>query len=45
MINFAIVGMGHIANKHIESIQKVEGLASLQYVIQTLKGSNLICRV
>jgi UDP-N-acetyl-2-amino-2-deoxyglucuronate dehydrogenase len=25
MINFAIVGMGHIANKHIEAIQKAEG--------------------
>jgi UDP-N-acetyl-2-amino-2-deoxyglucuronate dehydrogenase len=24
MINFAIVGMGHIANKHIESINKIE---------------------
>lgn len=25
MINFAIVGMGHIANKHIEAIEKAEG--------------------
>jgi predicted dehydrogenase len=25
MINFAIVGMGHIANKHIEAIQNAEG--------------------
>jgi UDP-N-acetyl-2-amino-2-deoxyglucuronate dehydrogenase len=25
MINFAIVGMGHIANKHIEAIQKADG--------------------
>lgn len=25
MINFAVVGMGHIANKHIEAIEKAEG--------------------
>lgn len=25
MINFAIVGMGHIANKHMEAIKKAEG--------------------
>ncbi|KON86266.1 oxidoreductase [Sporosarcina globispora] len=34
MINFAIVGMGHIANKHIESIQKVEG-ANLYAICDT----------
>jgi UDP-N-acetyl-2-amino-2-deoxyglucuronate dehydrogenase len=25
LINFAVVGMGHIAKKHIESIEKIEG--------------------
>jgi UDP-N-acetyl-2-amino-2-deoxyglucuronate dehydrogenase len=25
MVNFAIVGMGHIANKHMEAIEKAEG--------------------
>ncbi|WML46857.1 Gfo/Idh/MocA family oxidoreductase [Neobacillus sp. PS3-34] len=34
MINFAIVGMGHIANKHMEAIEKTEG-ANLLAVCDT----------
>lgn len=44
MINFAIVGMGHIANKHIEAIEKTEGSRLLAICdtnlerLETIKG-------
>lgn len=34
MINFAIVGMGHIAKKHIEAIENAEG-ANLYAICDT----------